>query len=276
MIRFIGSSAVAFALLVPGVASAQWQTLDNFESLTPGSLNGQNGWVDNGGGGGTLYNVVNDPDDAGNQVLRVDRDPTMPPPASSAYKTLGAPIVEGATGTVFARFRVQSVGGSQGNLVFGTSRLAAPSDWSHYAGYGVAGGQSSAAGTFQARDGAAFNDFPGAYQSNVWTNVWMVLDNNLDQTRYYLSEGNNAPVELTDANAPYGFRNGTDASDLLTFMIRTVNTTTDELQFIDDIYFDPTTANLTNPVPEPSAGLLFFVGCLAAARRGSRSKRRPF
>lgn len=267
---FARSAVLCVALFFVGVAgdaSAAFTLLEDFDSLNLGALDDrsgagpnyrQGGWIDNGalGASGTdpsvhLATVALDPFFSfnGNHALRIDANAAGAD--TSVYKTLAAPIADGSTGTLFMRFYAESVTGIFGNLEIGSSRAAAPSAAADFAGYGVAEGLNKPPGTFQAGDGAARSDLTPLYSPGTWNNLWVVLDNANDQTQFYISRLNQTPILMTGAGSPFSFRNGQNAQDLLTMMVRSSNNGAAPFlldgQYIDDIYVDTAGVNLTNP-----------------------------
>jgi hypothetical protein len=75
-----------------GQASAAWSLIEDFQSLTTGALNGQNGWT-----AGTNVNVAADPASALNRVG------SMANANTTAWKTMGS--ITTGTATTYTRFR---------------------------------------------------------------------------------------------------------------------------------------------------------------------------
>jgi hypothetical protein len=82
-------------------------------------------------------------------------------------------------------------------------------------------------------------------------NVWIVANNATDTYRVYVQspQGQTGQVEITanDGGDPFNFRNGTTGA--LTSFLTMVATpaSAGSSVFIDNIYIDPTAANLTTP-----------------------------
>ena len=106
-------SIVAFAT---GQASAEWVLLSDFDSLNTGTLGNQGGWT---AAPDDIYQVTADPDNPANQAVQISSD------GGNASIALGGGIAEGDTSTLFFRAR----NGNPGDLVFGSSGVAAPAAW---------------------------------------------------------------------------------------------------------------------------------------------------
>ena len=152
-------------LIVP--AKGEFTRIDDFEELSPGNLDGQNSWT-----AGVEYSVVSDPGGGTNQVLQYTAGVQ-----SGAFKGLAEDAVpEGASGTLFARFRF----GSTANANFGFSDVAAPSVYNDFEAQ-----INRQNGTFlKGRDGTGFQDFsPNVGGLDVWYKLWLVADNETDTSR---------------------------------------------------------------------------------------------
>ncbi|NOX99157.1 MAG: PEP-CTERM sorting domain-containing protein [Verrucomicrobia bacterium] len=248
-------------------ALAQWTLLDDFEGSALGDVNGQNGWTatNNSSTGHPIavYNVDIDPTDASNQVLYVAPSTTS---GNNAYIPLGSGIADGTTGTAFFRMSLSRNDAPVGNgtlggdFVFGSSDLAAPFTWSSYEGYMV-----MANGNIRIRNGGGFDDV-STYNADEWYNYWLVLDNATDTTSLYSSQGLD-PAVLLGTGA---FRNGT-TDPLVTLNLRIGELLNNTSGRLDSIYFDPSGANLSNPIPEPGTIALAIGACLLAVGTRRRS-----
>ena len=234
-------SIVAFAT---GQASAEWVLLSDFDSLNTGTLGNQGGWT---AAPDDIYQVTADPDNPANQAVQVSSG------GGNAYIALGGGVAEGETSTLFFRAR----NGNPGDLVFGSSDVAAPAAWGDYEGY-----MRLAAGNVDVRDAGGFSN-GGTYSADTWTNVWLVLDNASDMTTMYSSVG----MEPAGNAVTGGFRN-TTTDALVTANIRAGNNQAGVNGYLDDIYMSAGT-NLTNPVPEPNSLLLVLISgfCLTGLLR---------
>jgi hypothetical protein len=243
--------------LLAASAHGQWAVLSDFEGLTPGDLGAQGGWTTTGPA--SSYQVAVDPADAANQALLV----TGFASDNNAYIPLGTGITEGSISTLFFRMRNGSPipGGSTGDLVFGSSDVAAPAGFGDYEGY-----MRMTAGNIDVRDGGGFAA-GGPYTPDEWTNIWLVLDNGADTTTLYSSVGA-APASLL---ASGGFRNGTTDS-LVTANVRNARNQDGIIGYIDDVYFAKGTL-LTNPVVIPEPGAIGLALLATAVWRTARRRR---
>jgi len=276
---------VAMALLASSSsAQAQWELLDDFEGLDTGPLEGQVGWTVTNPG---VYEVADDLLGSGNKVLYV---PTGSGSggggagSNNASIFLGAGIADGDTGTAFFRMSIGKNNDPVGSglvgadFVFGASDIATPEGWSNYEGYMVLKD-----GNFRVRNGGNFDTIVGTnYVPDEWYNIWLVLDNAANETSLYSSQGTDPAVFLGTGD----FRNTHDgpydhnitAHNVQNDPLVTLNLRIGELLNgtdgqLDSIYFDPSGANLSNPIPEPTS-LVLAAGCflLAGASRRRRSR----
>jgi len=213
-------------------SAAGFQLVDNFEGLTVGALNNQNGWHATSG-----VTVASDPANAANRVLVASIGNFQ------AYKALPTAIAaDTSTGTL--HFRLRRNGHIDGFA--GASALAAPQDWSSFETQ--FGGQSAqAANEFVARDGAQADVLSNNFSDQTWYCVWLVTNNASDNYQVYVKGGAYAqPTQLNAAGKTlFSFRNGGSAP-LLTFLTRVSSKSQGSL-YLDDIYVDPTSQNLALP-----------------------------
>lgn len=244
---------------------------EKFDNLTPGAINGQNGWVTASAG----FQVGTDPANATNKVLAAPAMSEAP-----LVKALGVlSLSNSATGTVFFRMRR---GNAALNISVGASDLASPTS-----GFGDYESQincnTTGANNLNVRDAGVF-DAVDTFASDTWYSVWMVIDNARDLTSVFMQGGALANQTLlngnTDGETAFTFRNSTgDALNsntgpqpnaLITFLVRIGGSHTGPL-YVDDIYVDPLAANLSNPLgpdtlaptlvqaqPAPGANLYSF------------------
>lgn len=213
-------------------SAAGFQLVDNFEGLTLGALNNQNGWHATSG-----VTVASDPANAANRVLVASIGNFQ------AYKALPTAIAaDASTGTL--HFRLRRNGHIDGFA--GASALAAPQDWSSFETQ--FGGQSAqAANEFVVRDGAQADVLSNNFSDQTWYCVWLVTNNTSDNYQVYVKGG--AYAQTTQLNAAgktlFSFRNGGSAP-LSTFLTRVSSKSQGSL-YLDDIYVDPTSQNLALP-----------------------------
>lgn len=229
---FTASSEAAFVLL------------EDFNSLTNGVVNGQHGWV----GGGSLGYITGDPADSSNKVLGLTNT------SANVYHGLGTLAISSQdSGTLFFRMRWA---GAYANCYAGLSDAAAPTSSNNYE---VNTRQDSASGQLKLRDANTY-DTVETLQSNVWYDVWMVVNNPLNLYSVYLRGGAITNQVLVDGNTDgetwFTFRSATgdgfnansgpQAKALATFLAKTTSGHAGPV-FLDDIYVDPTSANLALP-----------------------------
>lgn len=241
----------AAAVLPAGNAHAVFSLLENFDGLTAGALGTQGGWNSD-----AEYSVVNDPAGGTNQVLEFTGAGQ-----SGAYLALGgAGVAEGASGTLFGRFRFIDTG----NANLGLSEAAAPAAYNDFK---VQINRQN--GTpIKARDAGGFQDLstPLADNADTWYNIWAVADNATDTSRIYIQSDTDpdfaTQTEVFTPDGTINFRS--DTTDALsTLMLRSQEGTA----YFDDFYISPGT-DLSNPtIPEPSSLALLLLGGAAFARR---------
>jgi hypothetical protein len=243
-------SGLLGGLLLASVAITNLQgafgLIDNFTGLNLGDLNGQNGWVATGA------TVVQDPDAATNLVFgylggSADR---------GSFKTVTIP--NGTTATLFFRLRVDSDNNNSAtpvlNWAAGMSDVALTSGGGAFADYESQLNQNRDAGNpgfqeLRVRDAGVFAQLE-TLQSNVWYNIWMVIDNTADTTRVYMQGGQLGVQTLLDdptGKTAFTFRNGVAANDLVRFLVRVAAAHAGNL-YLDDIYLDQAGENLSNPL----------------------------
>jgi hypothetical protein len=246
------------AALLPCCTQAAFQLLENFE-LELGDLNGQNGWVANGGV------VALDPDNPDNRVG------AWVGGSGDRGSWKAATIANNTTGTLFFRLRVGSdnLDGPVLNWSVGMSDIALTGQ----GGFGDYQAQIN-----QNRD--AGNDFPnqvrsrnaGAFdtladlQGGQWYNFWMVINNAANTYRVYM-QGGQLPTQTLLQNAggvtDFVFRNaGTRPdTDLIYLFIRMPGSHVESLH-VDDFWLDPTGVNLADPSTPPGAFVSGFSSSL--------------
>ncbi len=222
------------ALCLAGAARADWALVDDMES---GSS-----WTGTGA-------IAADPADPSNQVFAMPRPGTA---TISAYRAIPN-ITNGTTATLFFRVRTTGPAG-QADWGFGASDEAAPTSvtpvFNAYEAHARIANDTSATPIgpgigFDVRNGGGFARVVQV-DNDIWYNVWMVVDNANDRTTFYFNTGWDSATSggtLSFPNA--GFRNGTAANALVSFMV--ANNRTSSTGYIDDIYIDTTGENLTNP-----------------------------
>ena len=230
----------SFAALLTSV-HGEFVLIDDFETLTPGPLSGQNGWTAD-----VDYTVADDPAGGGNRVLQY-----LFGAQGGAFRPLGDLAVnDGETSTLFFRFRFSE----DGNGNTGFSDVAAPSAYPDFESQ--VNRQESTA--LKGRDGAGFQDLGYsdppvvADEVEVWYSIWVVADNLNDTSRMFLQSNDDPDFAVqTEVFVPDGtinFRNGTGLP-LTTLMLRAQRGTV----YWDDIYVSDG-EDLSNPAPSSGAG----------------------
>jgi len=227
---------------------AAFVLLEDFNALSPGPIGGQNGWVDSAANG----RVVADPADPANQIVVLTNS------GANIYRTLGnLTISNNFTGTVHFRMRWP---GATWSIYSGLTDVAAPTP-SAAADYEPhIRCEPGSSQLLKARDAGAY-DTLATLQSNVWYQVWMVVNNSRDLFSVYLQGGAfSSQIQLTnvaDGERWFSFRNTSGdgfntntssvANALICFNLKTTSSHLGQF-LVDDIYIDPTATNLASPL----------------------------
>ncbi len=255
--------ALAASLLCAWATSAQgsFVKVEDFEGLTPGSINGQNEWF----AAAITSQVAADPADSANQVLSVVTDSTR------LYKPLL--IANGTMQVLFLRFRF----GGQQMYSFGMSDMAGPDQFGDFE---AEVGMANQSNDLRINDGQGYSEV-AELLPDTWYNAWLVIDNIADQTEVYLHDRTGEDATATDQLksivgnvSVFDFRDGV-AGDLRTLFIKTGGGSSENSGplMIDDIYIDAGYSGgaLANPtVPEPGGLALTMVATAALLRRARR------
>lgn len=185
------------------------------------------------------------------QVGRVERlpDTNVVNAISKNLDDLGYQILEGDTGTLFFQVLASS---TEVDNSFGLSDVAAPAGYSDFEAQTVL----YPGGNLRARDAEVFRD-QALFAPNTWMNVWIVADNENDLVNIHVEspDGQTGKIEITDDGDidPFNFRNGT-TNRLTSILIMTaLAAEAGSFVLIDNIYIDPSTENLSKPVPSKQA-----------------------
>ena len=243
--------AAAIMSLVSG-AHAAFTLLENFNGLSIGTINGQQGWVGSGTADGR---VVTDPADAGNRVLSVTNV------TGNVYHALdGLTLPNASTGTLYFRLRWP---GPALHAYIGLLDVSTPAGGGSTSDYETQVGFDQAdSSLLKVRDSSTYKTV-GTLESNVWYRIWMVHNNPRDLYSVYIQGGAwPTPVLLLDTSAQtwFTFRNTSgdglntnsapQANALSTFAVKSGTAHAGPL-YVDDIYIDPASANLAIPEPRP-------------------------
>ena len=233
-----------------GTGRAAFTVVEDFNALANGSIKGQHGWS----ASATEGQVVADPASPTNKVLAVS---TI---SGNVYHALGGLTISNAnTGTLSFRMRWP---GTASHTYAGLTDVTVPAGGGSTTDYETQiGFDASNLGVLKVRDaGASAYDFVETIQSNTWYRVWMVHDNPHDLYAVYLKGGAWTNQVLLDGNADgetwFTFRNTTgdgfntntapQGNALITFAIKSGASHVGPL-YVDDIWVDPTNANLSVP-----------------------------
>jgi hypothetical protein len=250
-------------------AQAAFQVVDDFDSLTLGNINGQNGWDVTQ----TSGEVVLDPAGGSNQALKVSTE--------SGTLDKEAIIDQDTTRMLFLRFRFEE----HGRYSFGLSHLSNPEE---YSDFGPESGMAAETASDPSNGFRVANSLTdGIYDEldtlvpGTWYNTWTLVNTTSDTYELWMNSDPGGDAQASDqlANSAgeslFGFRTAT-ATDLINFFIKTGggNSPVDGRFYIDDIYLEDTdNINLNNPVsviPIPAAVWLFgsgLLGLIGIARR---------
>lgn len=228
------------------------------------TFKGVNGWTSADDASGLI--VADEPiaggDKVGGFIRPVGGDNLL---LYKSLSALGLQILEGNTGTLFLQIHASGPGLDHS---LGLSDVANPVWFTDFeAQTALLGAERDLA----VRAASGLRTYPGGgYRTGRWMNVWIVADNANDTVKVHVQspDGETGVVDITpDAETnPYGFRNGLAGNALTTFQM-IENAAAAPVIYIDNLYVDPTAANLTLPAaakPEPAAApaitSVFFAG----------------
>ncbi len=210
-------------------SSSGWQLIDNFNSLSNGSLDNKNGWDATGG-----VQVVSDPSNGSGRVMSLSGQD------QSGTKLFPERIRDPYRGTLF--FRMRRDGNVDG--FGGGSDVAAPRNWGDYE-FQI-GRQPSRPNLFSVRDKSSYLGSAQTFQDDTWYCVWMDADNHSNQYSVYVDGGQFSSRTLISAGGTttFDFRNGS-YTKLLSFFARTG--AAGGTLYFDDIYLDAGQTNSSQP-----------------------------
>lgn len=249
--RGSGVISLVFGLcsgLIAASTQAAFQVVDDFDSLTLGTINGQNGWrvVSTHG------DVVVDPANGNNQALQVSTE------SGTLYKS--ETIAKDTTRMLFLRLRFEK----HGRYSFGFSPLLNPDEYSDFGPELGMAAESAGdpSNEFRVANSLTIGiyDVLDALVPANWYNIWVLVNN--DEKTYQVWM-NTAPggdardsdqLQNSEASRLFGFRTSPD-KDLISFYIKTGggDSPVGGRFIIDDIYLENTgNANLKNPLEAPN------------------------
>ncbi len=199
------------------------------------TFNGINGWTVN-----TANVVVNNPSGSGLSGRWVDG--TM----QQSLTGKGLQVLNGNTGTVFMQLYMEGADAMLIDHAFSFSDTTGTGTGDHEAMTGFKDGNITV------RNGGANYDAGYDYSMGAWFNVWLVADNQTDTTRVWVESpsGQTGQIEIS-AGQTCSFRNGVASNALIQLLFLEFDTGS---LVIDNIYVDPSSQNLTNPLGGGSDG----------------------
>lgn len=216
--------------------------VDDFEDYELGSINTvTTTWVgaaDPEVSANSTATIAVDPVDSANQMIQLTEGGGLGQQWVRGALSPEATITQGATGTLFLRFRATAALDSS----FGLTDLdTASNDWNHFRVQVAA-----INGTIRARDGGSTRILAWAGTGTQvalntdWYNLWVVVDNSTDTIKLYLNQTN---ADATEADrlvrsdlltqTTFAFRSAADTLDR--FFWRAQNNTNTRMLMIDDI-----------------------------------------
>lgn len=230
-----------------------FQLVENFEGpemVVGSTFDGVNGWKTNANNIDAIS--VFTEEGSSDQVGRLERTDTLvgSNPVSRNILDLNLHVLEGGTGTLFFQALASS---GQVDQSLGLSDSVNPAGFGDFEAQVVL----YPGNTLRARDAGAFRDL-GLFAENTWMNVWIVADNSIDQVKIYVEspDGETGQIEITDDGGldPFDFRNGTATTPLNHIhMMTAAGSEIGSFVLVDNIYVDPSSANLSTPAPSKGA-----------------------
>ena len=248
------------------VAQAQFQLIDDFQggtigdpvvNLTTPNVGAGATW-DGDPDEDTVHTFESDPDCQANIAMRIEGnglDAAGAPLAQNSAVTraqLNTPIAFGDTGTLFYRFRVPEAAAGTLDHVIGLTDNPTITNFNFKSGLRHIGNND-----YDLRDGGAYEQVATGLTDNTWYRLWMVATNTNPGTHAcYLQRDDE------DASLPFGTQtllvSGGDAfdfringaTDIVNIYFRGANNVGGAMGndlFFDDIYVNPTAADLSNP-----------------------------
>ena len=165
--------------------------VDNFDGWVLGSIHEQGEWFINDFGslGSEAFEVATDATDETNQVFVAVETEGNDATVEDGFLRLENPIEDGATGTLFFRFRATDPGS---HVNFGLSDVEEPTGtWNHF----EAQFRDNQDGGLDFRAGGAFSNVLVDGPLDEWISVWMVIDNDDDFSRNFIQSESDLPEQ---------------------------------------------------------------------------------
>ncbi|MEM7799013.1 MAG: putative Ig domain-containing protein [Chloroflexota bacterium] len=216
-------------------SNAAYTLLDNFEAFNIGSVNMQRDWVGNEPGAADGGVITEDgPDFMGGK--RFKNEANGFPNRGSAYRRLGDDgVANGGQATFYFQLAIDEIAAA--NISIGLSDQAAPpirlsDDPSHFeveinisgSGLRVRNGNAyQAVSTLTLSDGTLYH-------------VWLLVDAAQDTFVVVIDDAFQAPTAVSTASgSTFQFRNGSDSTDLQTFVIQNLGSNQTNT-YLDNLY----------------------------------------
>jgi hypothetical protein len=257
-------AAAAVLLGAQQSARAAFVLVEDFNALTTGAVNSQNGWTADSA---TVDVIDTAPASAADKALQNGDNST------EAYKTTPT-IANNSTGTVFFQFNASNLSSGQS---FGIADSSIDVDGgSVFLNYRA---QLALTGTggFTARSGGSSETIDSvSLSTDTWYSIWMVVNNTANTFQAWIQGGSIASQTQLAAGSTstFNFRNQEPGSaDLTNFLFARGGGGTGDSVAIDNIYVDNAESNLDNPIatviPGPAAlpAGLALLGLAAIKRR---------
>ncbi len=253
----ISAATAWFSWLFTTEAAAQFVKIDDFNSYLVGSSVDRQGWWISETASNPGADVVIDPLDAGNLALSIGQagpDPVLDEGHREVINTSPLfAIPDANSATVY--YRMYWEDGADHDLSIGLTEQYSPICDTCFNSYGSYESQLSLNGNattqnLRARDAGSFDTISGDLSAGNWYDIWHVIDNASDTTRWYIQGGDFATQTLLDAGGQTDFLfrhsgGGLQSDPLRTFQLTTGNTLGPVL--LDDVHIDNSGVNLSTP-----------------------------
>ena len=245
-------SCAAALMMFASSAQAQFVLIDDFQGLAAGdAIEGSTGpgatWT---GNMSALNTAAVDPDCAANIAMQIPGEPN-PSSLRAAFSNASTNIAAGATGTLFYRFRTPVAATGTTDQVIGLTDNPDITNFNFKSG--LRHRVIAAAHDLYLRDAGTY-ELAANLADNTWYSLWMVSTNTNPGTFVAYLQSDTDPnfatqTMLTTGADPIDYRiNG--ATDIINVYFRNANNPGGVMGnsiFIDDIYINPTAADLTSP-----------------------------